>query len=89
MTRTEPDRDIGADAQEICQALLRIDTTNPPGNETAAAQYVKTVLDQEGIQTVLLGPDKARLNLVARIRGREDDENPDFRLASEYLRLGM
>lgn len=51
------------------QTLLRIDTTNPPGNETAAAQYVKTVLERDAIQAVLLGPDKARLNLVARIRG--------------------
>jgi len=53
------------------QALLRIDTANPPGNETAAAKYVKTVLEREGIQAVLLGPDQARLNLVARIRGNE------------------
>jgi len=54
---------------EHFQALLRIDTSNPPGNETAAAEYVKRVLEREGIHAVLLGPDKTRLNLVARIRG--------------------
>lgn len=54
---------------EHFQSLLRIDTTNPPGNETPAAQYVQRVLDREGIHAVLLGPDKARMNLVARIRG--------------------
>jgi acetylornithine deacetylase/succinyl-diaminopimelate desuccinylase-like protein len=60
---------INRETLEHLQALLRIDTTNPPGNETAAAQYVKTVLERAGIQAVLLGPDQARLNLVARIRG--------------------
>jgi len=31
------------------QALLRIDTRNPPGNETVLAEYVKRVLEKEGI----------------------------------------
>lgn len=50
-------------------AVLRIDTSNPPGNETKAAQYLKQVLEQEGIGSKLLGPDPDRLNLVARFRG--------------------
>jgi acetylornithine deacetylase/succinyl-diaminopimelate desuccinylase-like protein len=51
------------------QALIRIDTSNPPGNETQAAEYVKGVLEREGIPAKLLALDPKRANLVARIRG--------------------
>ena len=50
-------------------ALLRINTSNPPGNETAAARYLEGVLTREGIPAKLLALDPARANLVARIRG--------------------
>ena len=51
------------------QALVRIDTSNPPGNETRALEYVKQVLDQEGIPYQVFGSDPNRANLVARIKG--------------------
>jgi acetylornithine deacetylase/succinyl-diaminopimelate desuccinylase-like protein len=51
------------------QALLQIDTTNPPGNETRAAQYLQKVLEAEGIPARLLALNPERANLVARIRG--------------------
>jgi len=31
------------------QGLIRIDTSNPPGNETKAAEFIKAILDKEGI----------------------------------------
>ena len=49
--------------------LLRLDTTNPPGNETRVAQYLKQIADREGIQAELLGDNPQRLNFVARLRG--------------------
>ena len=49
--------------------LIRLDTTNPPGNETRVARYLKQVADREGIPAELLGGDPARLNFVARLRG--------------------
>ncbi len=49
--------------------LIRIDTTNPPGNETKAAAYLKSLLDQEGIPSEILEKVPGRGNLVARIRG--------------------
>jgi len=49
--------------------VLRIDTTNPPGNETRVATYVKSVLDREGIPAQLFALDPARANVVARIKG--------------------
>jgi acetylornithine deacetylase/succinyl-diaminopimelate desuccinylase-like protein len=51
------------------QALLRFDTQNPPGNETAAAQYVKDVLEREGIPAQLVASDPKRANVVARLKG--------------------
>ncbi len=49
--------------------LIRLDTTNPPGNETRVAQYLKQVADREGISAELLGDNPQRLNFVARLRG--------------------
>ena len=50
-------------------ALLKIDTSNPPGNETKAANAIRAVLEHEGIPVKLFALDPARANLVARIPG--------------------
>jgi acetylornithine deacetylase/succinyl-diaminopimelate desuccinylase-like protein len=49
--------------------LVRINTSNPPGNETQAANYVKAVLASEGIDSELYALEPERANLVARIKG--------------------
>ena len=49
--------------------LIRLDTTNPPGNESRVARYLKQVADREGIPAELLGDNPNRLNFVARLRG--------------------
>ena len=51
------------------RALLRIDTTNPPGNETLAAAYLAEVLQSEGIESAIVGHAPRRGNLVARLKG--------------------
>ncbi|MDX1499117.1 MAG: M20/M25/M40 family metallo-hydrolase [Woeseiaceae bacterium] len=51
------------------QSLIRINTTNPPGNETEAAEYVRAVLAREGIDSELYWLEASRANLVARIPG--------------------
>jgi acetylornithine deacetylase/succinyl-diaminopimelate desuccinylase-like protein len=51
------------------RGLIQIDTSNPPGNETKAAEYLKKIFDAEGIPTQVFALDPARANLVARIRG--------------------
>src|SRR5450755_3422163 len=51
------------------QALVRIDTSNPPGNETRAVEYLKGVLDKEGISYQVFAGDATRANLVVRIKG--------------------
>ena len=49
--------------------LIQINTSNPPGNETEAANYLQAVLASEDIKSDLYALDPARANLVARIRG--------------------
>lgn len=51
------------------QAILRIDSSDPPGNEAPVVEYLKSVLDREGIETKVFALDPKRPNLVARLRG--------------------
>jgi acetylornithine deacetylase/succinyl-diaminopimelate desuccinylase-like protein len=60
---------IEQETLEHYQALLRLDTSNPPGNETRAADYLRGVLEREGISTQTFALDPARANLVARLPG--------------------
>lgn len=51
------------------QSLVRIDTSDPPGFEAPAAEYVKTVLEREGIPVKIFAKDPKRPNVVARLKG--------------------
>ena len=51
------------------QALLRFDSSDPPGKELPVAEYVKQVFDQEGISTQLFALEPNRPNVVARLKG--------------------
>ncbi len=57
------------DAEEMCQHLLRIDTTNPPGNERPAADYLAGKLREVGYEVTVVEAAPTRANLVARYRG--------------------
>ncbi len=54
-------------AVEWLQEYLRIDTTNPPGNELLAAQFFKKILDQEGIEARIFEYQPGRADLWARL----------------------
>jgi acetylornithine deacetylase/succinyl-diaminopimelate desuccinylase-like protein len=60
---------VNDEAMRHFQALVRIDTTDPPGNETRVVDYVRKVLEAEGIPVTVAGKDPARANLIARIKG--------------------
>lgn len=49
--------------------LLRIDTTNPPGNETRAMEFLANILKRESIEPTILESAPHRGNLVARLKG--------------------
>ena len=53
----------------LLQALLRLDTVNPPGNETQAADVLGAYLAESGVAVELYARVPARANLVARIEG--------------------
>jgi acetylornithine deacetylase/succinyl-diaminopimelate desuccinylase-like protein len=58
-----------AEARGIFRDLLRFDTTNPPGNERVAAEYVRSTLERDGIAATLLESAPGRANVVARLAG--------------------
>ena len=57
------------EAVQLLQELIRIDTTNPPGNERLAALHLQKTLEAEGIETRVLDVTPGRANLYARIKG--------------------
>jgi len=54
---------------DLLQRLIRVDTTNPPGNETAAAELLRDYLEANGVACELIARVPERANLVARIPG--------------------
>jgi acetylornithine deacetylase/succinyl-diaminopimelate desuccinylase-like protein len=58
---------VNQEALHHLQALVQIDSSN--ANETRVAEYVKKVLDTEGIPSVIVSKDPARANIIARIKG--------------------
>ncbi|HEY7520643.1 MAG TPA: M20/M25/M40 family metallo-hydrolase [Methylomirabilota bacterium] len=60
---------LGREAVELLRAYLRIDTTNPPGNEIAGARFLADVLAREGIASETVESAPGRANLVARLSG--------------------
>src|SRR5215472_14735318 len=60
---------VNDEAMRNFQSLVRIDSTNPPGNETNVANFVKKVLEAEGIPVTLAAKDAARANVIARLKG--------------------
>ena len=59
---------LAKEAQGWLADLIRINTTNPPGNEQATAKYIAHVLEKEGIPAELLDVAPGRSALVARLR---------------------
>ena len=54
----------------LLQELIRLDTVNPPGNETRAADLLRAYLEDSGVECALYARVPERANLVARIPGR-------------------
>ena len=51
------------------QTLVRMDTSDPPGHEAPAVEYIAKALEAEGIPYKVLSSDPKRPNIVARIKG--------------------
>jgi acetylornithine deacetylase/succinyl-diaminopimelate desuccinylase-like protein len=64
------------DAIRYLQHLLRLDTTNPPGNEKLAADFIAGVLRDEGIESTILEAAPGRATLVARLNASNPTGRP-------------
>ena len=61
--------EMGKEASKILSELIQFDTTNPPGNERIAAEYLAKFLENEGIESDLLEPLPDRTSILARLKG--------------------
>jgi acetylornithine deacetylase/succinyl-diaminopimelate desuccinylase-like protein len=65
-----PDLDAAhKETVEILTGFIKVDTSNPPGNETKGAEFLKAWFDRAGIASEILELEPRRGNLVARIKG--------------------
>jgi len=60
---------LGDEATALLSQYLRINTTNPPGNEIAAARWLADVLRHDGIEGRIFEPAPGKANLYARLSG--------------------
>jgi acetylornithine deacetylase/succinyl-diaminopimelate desuccinylase-like protein len=67
-----PDASLRDEAVGLLQDLIRLNTVNPPGNETPAAELLRAYLEPFGVECELYARVPDRANLVARIPGRRD-----------------
>ena len=63
---------LADEVTRLLQELIRLDTVNPPGNETRAAELLRDYLAENGVESELYAKAPERANLVARIPGRGD-----------------
>jgi len=57
------------EAASLLSRYIQIDTTNPPGNEIRAAQFLKEIFDREGIEARIIESAPGRGSIYARLRG--------------------
>jgi acetylornithine deacetylase/succinyl-diaminopimelate desuccinylase-like protein len=62
------------EALDCLRALIRLDTTNPPGNERIAADYIVDALAAHGVDSVIRESAPTRANLIARYPGTDSSK---------------
>lgn len=62
-------KNLNEEAIQILSDYIKINTTNPPGNEIKTASFLKRILDKEGIENKVFKFGNNRANLYARIKG--------------------
>jgi len=60
------------EAVKLASDLIKIDSSNPPGNETAVAAVLKRYLEAHGVGCDLVAREPDRANLIARLPGSGD-----------------
>lgn len=62
---------VGLSPESILAELIRINTTNPPGQETSVACYLKDLFDSQGIPNQIIEPEPGRASFVATLGSGE------------------
>ncbi len=62
-------QEVTAEAVRVLSQYIRIDTTNPPGNEIEGALFLKEILEGDGFECIVLESEKGRGNIVSRYKG--------------------
>ncbi len=73
-------KDIEQEITSLLSNLIRINTTNPPGNETQAATFIAEYLSKEGFKTEIIESSSGRGNAITRLKGT--GEKPSLLLLS-------
>jgi acetylornithine deacetylase/succinyl-diaminopimelate desuccinylase-like protein len=73
-------KDVKQEITHFLSDLIRINTTNPPGNETQAATYIAQYLAKEGFKTEIIESAPGRGNVITRLKGT--GEKPSLLLLS-------
>jgi len=73
-------KEVEGEVTNLLSDLIRINTTNPPGNETEAAKYLAEILEKEGFKCELFESAPGRGSLITRLKGT--GEKPSLLLLS-------
>lgn len=65
----DDNRSLADRTRQYLSDLVRLDTSDPPGNETKVANYLKGVAESYGINCEVLGAEPQRMNFIARLKG--------------------
>ncbi len=66
---SSPRPEQAGEMRALLAELIAVDTSNPPGNEAAAARVAERWLREAGIESRLFEPAPGRAHLVARLKG--------------------
>lgn len=60
---------LGDEAVRRLREYIRVDTSNPPGNEAPGAAFLQEILEGDGIPCKTYEPEPGRISLLARLAG--------------------
>ncbi len=69
MNRVKLLQEIEDEVSQLLSSLIRINTTNPPGNETAAAKFLAKNLEEDDFECELFESAPSRGSVVTELKG--------------------
>jgi len=79
---------VTEEASKLLSEYIKFDTTNPPGNEKVAAEFIADILRREGYSPEILSYNNKRANLVCRFKGETKNKEQALLLLSHIDVVG-